>query len=88
MIRFDDVAVRYPRATTDALAGVSLEARRGALTAVVGPAERKSTSFRALIKRVALARGGVYVDDRSIASMDGAELAHGGVVTQRGLAFP
>jgi iron complex transport system ATP-binding protein len=91
MIRFDDVAVRYPRATTDALAGVSLEARRGALTAVVGPnGSGKSTLVRALIRRVALARGGVYVDDRTIASMDGAELARTvAVVTQREeLAFP
>ena len=28
MIEFDDVAVRYPRATVPAIAGVTLEARR------------------------------------------------------------
>jgi iron complex transport system ATP-binding protein len=91
VIRFDDVAVRYPRAASHALSGVSLEAHRGALTAVVGPnGSGKSTLVRAMIGRVAMARGGIHVDDQDVASMDGAELARKvAVITQREeLAFP
>jgi len=91
VIRFDDVVVRYPRASVDALSGVSLEAHRGALTAVVGPnGSGKSTLVRALIRRTALTRGGIFVDDKPVATMDGAELARTvAVVTQREeLAFP
>jgi len=85
MIRFDDVAVRYPRAKAEALTGVSLEARRGALTAVVGPnGSGKSTLVRALIGRVELARGRIDVDDRNVAGIDRDVLAQRvAVVTQR-----
>lgn len=91
MIHFDDVAVRYPRATSDALSGVSLSAKNGALTAVVGPnGSGKSTLVRALIGRVALSRGSVRVDDRDASTMERAALARDvAVVTQREeLAFP
>jgi iron complex transport system ATP-binding protein len=85
MIRFQDVVVRYPRASSDALKGVSLAAERGALTAVVGPnGSGKSTLVRALIGRVALSRGAVRVDDRDTSSVDRADLARDvAVVTQR-----
>ena len=85
MIRFDDVVVRYPRASTDALNGVSLSAPRGSLTAVVGPnGSGKSTLVRALIGRVRLLRGVVRVDDRDASTVDRAELARNiAVVTQR-----
>jgi iron complex transport system ATP-binding protein len=91
VIRFSDVAVRYPRASADALAGVSLEAKRGAITAVVGPnGSGKSTLVRALIGRVAVARGDVFVDDVAISTIDRVTLARRvAVVTQREeLAFP
>jgi iron complex transport system ATP-binding protein len=91
MIRFDDVAVRYPRASTDALSGVSLSAASGALTAGVGPnGSGKSTLGRALRGRVALARGAVRDDGRDAATIERAELAREvAVVTQREeLAFP
>jgi iron complex transport system ATP-binding protein len=91
VIRFSDVAVRYPRASVDALAGVSLEAKRGAITAVVGPnGSGKSTLVRALIGRVAVARGDIFVDDVAIATIDRVILARRvAVVTQREeLAFP
>lgn len=91
MIRFNDVAVRYPRASADALAGVSLEARRGTITAVVGPnGSGKSTLVRALIGRVAIARGDVFIDDAALATIDRVALARRvAVVTQREeLAFP
>jgi len=91
MIQFADVGVRYPRAAADALSGVTLYARRGALTAIVGPnGSGKSTLVRALIGRVALARGAISVDGTSTAAMDGADLARRvAVITQREeLAFP
>jgi len=91
VIRFNEVAVRYPRADVDALAGVSLEAPRGVITAVVGPnGSGKSTLVRALIGRVAIVRGSVFVDDTSVATIDRAQLARRiAVVTQREeLAFP
>ena len=91
MIEFADVAVRYPRATADALAGITLEARRGALTAIVGPnGSGKSTLVRALIGRVALARGAIRVDGTPTAAIAGLALARRvAVVAQREeLAFP
>ena len=91
MLRFEDVAVRYPRAAADALGGVSLTATRGLLTAVVGPnGSGKSTLVRALIGRIPLVRGAIHVDDRDVRSMERAELARQvAVVTQREeLAFP
>jgi iron complex transport system ATP-binding protein len=91
MIAFRDVVVRYPRATRDALHGVSLEAVRGAITAVVGPnGSGKSTLVRALVGRVPLAGGSIAVDDTSIAAMTPDVLARRvAVVTQReDLAFP
>ncbi|HEX3865657.1 MAG TPA: ABC transporter ATP-binding protein [Gemmatimonadaceae bacterium] len=91
MIRFTDVAVRYQRSLMDALGGVSLEAVRGALTAIVGPnGSGKSTLVRALIGRVPLARGRIEIDGAAVSSMDRALLARKvAVVTQReDLAFP
>ncbi len=91
MIRFDDVAVRYPRSEVDALAGVSLEARRGAITAVVGPnGSGKSTLVRALVGRVGVQRGAISVDGDSLASLSRPVIARRvAVVSQReDLAFP
>ncbi|HMA22589.1 MAG TPA: ABC transporter ATP-binding protein [Gemmatimonadaceae bacterium] len=91
MIEFDDVAVRYPRATTDALGGVTLEARRGLLTAIVGPnGSGKSTLVRAMIGRIPLERGAIRIDGAIAATLGGAELARRvAVITQReDLAFP
>jgi ABC-type cobalamin/Fe3+-siderophores transport system ATPase subunit len=91
MIRFDDIAVRYARSPVDALSGVSLEARRASLTAIVGPnGSGKSTLVRALIGRVAIARGAIHVDDVPATTLDRDELARRvAVVTQREeLAFP
>ena len=69
MIRFDDVVVRYPRAAADALCGVSLEATRGVLTAIVGPnGSGKSTLVRALIGRIGLTRGSMWVEGVAVAS--------------------
>jgi iron complex transport system ATP-binding protein len=91
VIRFDDVAVRYPRSEVDALGGVSLEARRGAITAVVGPnGSGKSTLVRALVGRIAIRRGAISVNGDSIATLSRPEVARRvAVVSQREeLAFP
>ncbi len=91
MIRFDEVVVRYPRSEADALRGVSLEARRGAITAVVGPnGSGKSTLVRALIGRVALVRGTISVDGTATPATERRDFARRvAVVSQREeLAFP
>lgn len=91
MIRLEDVVVRYPRATADAVTGVSFAAARGAVTAVVGPnGSGKSTLVKALIGRVAIAAGRVCVDDVDTSDMARDALARRvAVVTQREeLAFP
>ena len=91
MIRYDDVAVRYRRAKREALAGVTLEAPRGRLTAVVGPnGSGKSTLVRALLGRVELERGRILVAEAPAADQSRAALARRvAVVTQREeLSFP
>ena len=91
MIEFRDVSVRYPRREVPALAGVSLVAGRGALTAVVGPnGSGKSTLVRALVGRVPIDGGTVLVDGRTIVDGDRRSLAtRVAVVVQREeTAFP
>ncbi len=61
-LRFDAVAVRYPRAAAPALDGVTLEAPPGRVTAVAGPnGSGKSSLVRALLARAPLAGGRVLV---------------------------
>lgn len=63
MISFTDLVVRYPRAPRAAVDGVSLEARRGEITAVVGPnGSGKSSLVRALVGRVVPSSGDVRID--------------------------
>lgn len=91
MIRYDAVVARYPRAPRDALSGVSLASERGRLTAVVGPnGSGKSTLVRALLGRIDLSAGRVFVDDQPIDSVKRDQLARRiAVVTQREeLTFP
>lgn len=91
MIVYRDVAVRYPRASGDALRGVSLEARRGVITAVAGPnGSGKSTLVRALIGRVAVARGDIQIANESAHVMPRDVFARRiAVITQREeLTFP
>ena len=85
MIAFDDVRVRYPRASGPALDGVSFDVRRGVVTAVAGPnGSGKSTLVRALLGRVALAGGRIAVDGVDVATIDRRALARSvAVVTQR-----
>ena len=85
MIRWQGVSVRYPGARVDALTGVSLEATRGSVTAVVGPnGSGKSTLVRALLRRVSLAAGRIFVDDVESSTLSQRELAQRvAVVVQR-----
>jgi iron complex transport system ATP-binding protein len=85
MIRFDDVVVRYPRATAPAVNGVSFDVPTETITAIVGPnGSGKSTLVRALLGRVMLERGDIYVDGKSAAQLDRRKLARRvAVVSQR-----
>jgi len=85
MIGFHDVVVTYARAEAPALDGVSLEATRGRITAVVGPnGSGKSTLVRALLGRVAPARGAVTLDDMPLKGASRREVAtRVSIVTQR-----
>lgn len=85
MIRFQDVSARYPRATREALSGVSLTAPAGALTAVVGPnGSGKSTLVRVLLRRLAAHHGRVEIATRALETFDARELARRvAVVPQR-----
>lgn len=76
MIRFEALRVRYPRAVTTALGGVSLEAPRGRMTAVVGPnGSGKSTLVRALLGRVPVEGGRIRIDGADAATLDRRTLA-------------
>ena len=84
-LRFDDVHVRYPRADREALAGVSLDAPAGRVTAVVGPnGSGKSTLVRALLGRVPLARGRILLGGTPATELDRRAVARRvAVVPQR-----
>jgi iron complex transport system ATP-binding protein len=91
VIAFDDVVVRYPRASRDALAGVSFTVQRGAITAVVGPnGSGKSTLVRAVLGRVAVSGGRVLIDGEDVArlSRDAVARRVAIVAPREELAFP
>ncbi len=67
MISFANVTVRYPRAEADTLHGVSLEAERGRITALVGPnGSGKSTLVRAMLRRIPMMTGTIAIDNVDI----------------------
>jgi len=82
-----DVSYRYPGggAGADALAGVSLAARAGAVHAVLGPnGSGKTTLVRVALGVLAPATGGSWILGRPAAAWSRRELARAvGVVTQR-----
>src|SRR5439155_15786606 len=91
VITLTDVHARYPRQSVDALDGVSLQAPRGSITAVVGPnGSGKSTLVRALLGRVAVASGRIAIDDADARTLAREAIARRvAVVTQREeAAFP
>lgn len=85
MIRFHQVSARYPRATREALSGVSFTAPAGAVTAVVGPnGSGKSTLVRVLLRRLSPRAGRVEIDARALDTFDARALARRvAVVPQR-----
>jgi iron complex transport system ATP-binding protein len=85
VISFRDVSIRYPRASADAVAGVTLDAPLGRLTAVAGPnGSGKSTLVRALVGQQPLVGGEIRVADRRLGDIGRDEIARRvAVVTQR-----
>jgi iron complex transport system ATP-binding protein len=85
MIAFTDVRARYPRQTRPALDGVTLDAPRGVITAVVGPnGSGKSTLVRTLLGRVAPLSGTITIDGMALPRGSREALARRvAVVTQR-----
>lgn len=85
MIDVAGVSVRYRGRADRALDDVSLDARRGRLTAVVGPnGSGKSTLVRTLVGRVPLEAGRITVDDLPVRDETRRALARRmAIVTQR-----
>ncbi len=85
MIRFRNVIARYPHREQPALDGISLDAVRGRITAVVGPnGSGKSSMVRALLARLPLLAGEITLDGAPISGSTRRELAtRVAVVTQR-----
>jgi len=85
VIRFDSVAMRYPRAPERAVTNISIEAARGRITAIVGPnGSGKSTLVRGLLRRLPLLEGRITVDGDDVASLGHREFARRvAVVPQR-----
>jgi iron complex transport system ATP-binding protein len=76
VIQFSDVVLRYAHAVKPAVDGVTLDAPRGAITAIVGPnGSGKSTLVRALLGRLAPERGSITIDSISIGSLSRIEAA-------------
>ena len=91
MITYHDLVVQYPRAKRRAVDGISLEAARGQITAVVGPnGSGKSTLVRALVGRVKPVSGDLRVDGRSTRAMDRRAVARSVAVVAQNeeMAFP
>lgn len=85
MIAFDRVSVRYTRNSTPAVQDVTFEAKRGVVTAVVGPnGSGKTTLVRALLGRVALESGDIALDGASLRALSRRDVARRvAVVVQR-----
>ena len=76
MIAYRDLVVRYPRAQRHAEDGISFQAARGEITAVVGPnGSGKSTLVRTLVGRVKPLSGDVRIDDHPVARTDRKSVA-------------
>ena len=76
MIRFDDVVLRYARSPKPAVDGVTLDAPRGAITAIVGPnGSGKSTLMRALLGRMVPERGTISLDGAPLGTFSRLEAA-------------
>lgn len=85
MIRFENVVLQYPGTAAPAVNGVSLEAQRGRVTAVVGPnGSGKSTLVRALLGRIATKSGRITLDSTALDTLERRAIAQQmAVVPQR-----
>ena len=91
MIAVTDLHARYSPRDREALAGITLTAPRGQVTAVVGPnGSGKSTLLKTLLGRVPTWSGGLTIDGDDVRSLPRDEIARRvAVVTQREeAAFP
>jgi iron complex transport system ATP-binding protein len=91
VIGFRDLVVQYPRAKRRAVDGISFQAERGEITAVVGPnGSGKSTLVRTLVGRVKALSGDVLLDGRRVAEIDrrGVARAVAVVAQNEETAFP
>lgn len=71
-----DLQITYPRGSAPALAGVSLHAEAGRMTAVVGPnGSGKSTIVRALLRRVTPERGSITIGGVPLQQFDARAFA-------------
>lgn len=75
LLRGEDLRVRYPRATRDALDGVTLTLGRGEGLALVGESgSGKSTLGRAVLRLLRGVRGRVVFDDEELTALPPREL--------------
>lgn len=91
MISFDGLVIRYPRAARAAVDGVSFDAPRGQITAVVGPnGSGKSTLVRALVGRVTPESGQMRIDGAASRLMSRRAVARSVAVVAQSeeMAFP
>ncbi len=76
MISFAGVVVRYPKAVSNAVDGVTFSALPGRVTALAGPnGSGKSTLVRALLRQADLVSGSIEIDGRKLSSIPQRELA-------------
>ena len=85
MISYENVTIAYDPDAKPVVTGVSLQAVRGAVTAIVGPnGSGKSTLVRALLGRVPLVSGRITIDGTDLTEIPRRDLARRcAVVTQR-----
>lgn len=85
MIRFEAISVRYPGAASPAVAGVSFDVPRSAVTALAGPnGSGKSSIVAALLRRRPLSGGRITIDGANLDSVDRRDFARRvSVITQR-----
>jgi len=85
VIRFEGISVRYPGAASPAVAGVSFDVPRSAVTALAGPnGSGKSSIVAALLRRRPLSGGRITIDDVDLDGVDRRDFARRvAVITQR-----
>jgi osmoprotectant transport system ATP-binding protein len=89
-VRLRDVAVRYPNADHDAVAGVDLDVPAGAFVVLLGPSGcGKSTLLRTINRLVVPYRGTIEADGNDVTATDAETLRRGiGYVIQAVGLFP